>query len=188
MQDKSLYSIISDHLGISLKQVSATIKLIDEGATVPFISRYRKEATMGLDEVEIENIKNTTSKFRELEKRKLSILDTIKEQGKGNLYFRLMYILEEKAAEETVEYYVGYNVESECMEQRRIDENPCFFYINKYDNLVLKGEDGIDYEIVWDSGNLDFADTWPCANVYYEDNSHLEYIHLKPMLKPVGPL
>jgi uncharacterized protein len=82
MQDKSLYSIISDHLGISLKQVSATIKLIDEGATVPFISRYRKEATMGLDEVEIENIKNTTSKFRELEKRKLSILDTIKEQGK----------------------------------------------------------------------------------------------------------
>ena len=112
---------------------------------------------------------------------------TIKEQGKGNLYFRLMYILEEKAAEETVEYYVGYNVESECMEQRRIDENPCFFYINKYDNLVLKGEDGIDYEIVWD-GNLDFADTWPCANVYYEDNSHLEYIHLKPMLKPVGPL
>ncbi|MEI6880312.1 MAG: Tex family protein [Bacteroidota bacterium] len=82
MQDKSLYSIISNHLGISLKQVSATIKLIDEGATVPFISRYRKEATMGLDEVEIENIKNTTSKFRELEKRKLSILDTIKEQGK----------------------------------------------------------------------------------------------------------
>jgi uncharacterized protein len=82
MQDKSLYSIISNHLGISLKQVSATTKLIDEGATVPFISRYRKEATMGLDEVEIENIKNTTSKFRELEKRKLSILETIKEQGK----------------------------------------------------------------------------------------------------------
>jgi uncharacterized protein len=82
MQDKSLYSIISNHLGISLKQVSATIKLIDEGATIPFISRYRKEATMGLDEVEIENIKNTTSKFRELEKRKLSILETIKEQGK----------------------------------------------------------------------------------------------------------
>jgi uncharacterized protein len=82
MQDKSLYSIISNHLGISLKQISATIKLIDEGATVPFISRYRKEATMGLDEVEIENIKNTTSKFRELEKRKLSILETIKEQGK----------------------------------------------------------------------------------------------------------
>jgi uncharacterized protein len=72
MQDKSLYSIISNHLGISLKQVSATIKLIDEGATVPFISRYRKEATMGLDEVEIEKIKNTTNKFRELEKRKLS--------------------------------------------------------------------------------------------------------------------
>lgn len=82
MQDKSLYSIISNHLGISLKQVSAAIKLIDEGATVPFISRYRKEATMGLDEVEIENIKNTTSKFRDLEKRKLSILETIKEQGK----------------------------------------------------------------------------------------------------------
>ena len=119
----------------------------------------------------------------------------IKEQGKGNRYFRLMYILEEKpttkqeekADEETVEYYVGYNVETECMEQRLIDENPCFFYINKWDNLVLKGEDGIDYEIVWD-GNLDFADTWPCANVYYEDNSHLEYIHLKPVVKPVGPL
>lgn len=74
--------LVASALGLTLQQVAATMKLIDGGATVPFISRYRKEATQGLDEVAIENISLTSIKVRELEERKVYVLDVIREQGK----------------------------------------------------------------------------------------------------------
>ena len=74
-------SFISKSLSISEKQVSITINLLEEKATVPFISRYRKEMTGGLDEVQIEKIQIAFLKFKELEKRKKTILNTISEQG-----------------------------------------------------------------------------------------------------------
>lgn len=74
--------IIATELGIHPNQVEATIRLIDEGATTPFIARYRKELTHSLDEVHIENIRNLHTRYAELIKRKQSILDTIQEQGK----------------------------------------------------------------------------------------------------------
>jgi protein Tex len=73
--------IISENLGITTFQVEKTIKLLNEGATIPFISRYRKEATGGLDEVEVGAIKDQSEKYEEIEKRKLTILSTIEEQG-----------------------------------------------------------------------------------------------------------
>lgn len=76
-----LPSIISDELNIPRKSVNATIKLLDEGATIPFISRYRKEATGSLDEVAIHNIKLKTEALRELIKRKEYILGVISESG-----------------------------------------------------------------------------------------------------------
>jgi uncharacterized protein len=82
MSDNTIYSLIANTIGITYKQVVSTVQLLDEGATVPFISRYRKEMTYGLDEVQIEKVKLTTEQFRELEKRKKYILDTITEQGK----------------------------------------------------------------------------------------------------------
>ena len=63
-------SLISKSLNLSFKNVENVITLFSEGATIPFISRYRKEATGGLDEVEIGNIKNLNESFTELEKRK----------------------------------------------------------------------------------------------------------------------
>jgi uncharacterized protein len=75
-------SIIAAELNISERQVRSTLKLLDEGATVPFISRYRKEATGSLDEVEILNIRNLSEKYTELDKRKEAILRSIEEQGK----------------------------------------------------------------------------------------------------------
>ena len=75
-------SIIAAELNISERQVRSTLKLLDEGATVPFISRYRKEATGSLDEVEILNIRNLSEKFTDLDKRKEAILKSIEEQGK----------------------------------------------------------------------------------------------------------
>lgn len=75
-------SIVSKALNISEKQVANTIKLLEEGATIPFISRYRKEMTGALDEVQIASINDTLNKFKEIEKRKTTILSTIEEQGK----------------------------------------------------------------------------------------------------------
>lgn len=73
---------ISQLLNISDVQVSSVIELLDEGATIPFIARYRKELTGSLDEVAIGNIHQENEKLKELLKRKASILDTIEKQGK----------------------------------------------------------------------------------------------------------
>lgn len=78
----NFYRMIADTLGTSEKQVSQTLKLLGDGATIPFISRYRKEATGGLDEVQIEAIRTQYEKLNETAKRKETILGTIEEQGK----------------------------------------------------------------------------------------------------------
>ncbi|MFZ4798882.1 MAG: Tex-like N-terminal domain-containing protein, partial [Bacteroidia bacterium] len=82
MHENDFISIIANQLGIQQKQVIATIKLLKEGGTVPFIARYRKEHTNALDEVQIENIRLLNLKFTDLVKRKISIIETIREQGK----------------------------------------------------------------------------------------------------------
>jgi uncharacterized protein len=77
-----IHSLISKSLGLSLKSVENTVKLLEGGATIPFISRYRKEATGGLDEVQVGDIKTQHEQYCELEKRKEFILKTISEQEK----------------------------------------------------------------------------------------------------------
>lgn len=76
------HKMISNLLGISERQIDSTLRLLGEGATIPFISRYRKEATGGLDEVQIEQIKEQHDKLCDIAKRKETILATISEQGK----------------------------------------------------------------------------------------------------------
>ncbi len=73
---------ITQQTNIPERQVRATIQLFEEGATLPFIARYRKEATGGLDEVQIGAIKDTWQKQQEVEKRRESILRSIDDQGK----------------------------------------------------------------------------------------------------------
>ncbi len=77
-----IHQLISKQLNLSLKSVQNTIALLNEGATIPFISRYRKEVTGALDEVQISDIKSLNDKFIELEKRKQTILSSIEEQEK----------------------------------------------------------------------------------------------------------
>ena len=74
--------IISKELSITQKQVSTTLALLDEGATIPFISRYRKEMTGSLDEVQITAIRDRIQQLRDLDKRKEAILKSIQDQGK----------------------------------------------------------------------------------------------------------
>lgn len=79
--DKHFQSIASN-LNIAIKQVSATLNLLDEGATVPFISRYRKEATGSLDEVQVAAIRDLAQQLRELDKRREAILKSLEELQK----------------------------------------------------------------------------------------------------------
>ena len=75
-------SLISKSLSIGAKQVENTIKLLEEGATIPFISRYRKEMTGSLDELQVGAVSDMLSKLKEIEKRKATILSTIEQQEK----------------------------------------------------------------------------------------------------------
>lgn len=74
--------LIAAELKLPIHRIENTLKLLTEGATIPFISRYRKEATGGLDEVQISDIHTRYEKLCELAKRKETILSTIEEQGK----------------------------------------------------------------------------------------------------------
>lgn len=73
---------IKDELGIRLDQVEATVKLIDEGNTIPFIARYRKEVTGSLDDEQLRNLHERLQYLRNLEEKKAQVLSSIEEQGK----------------------------------------------------------------------------------------------------------
>jgi len=73
---------IAQELGVTDRQVTATVELLDDGATVPFLARYRKEVTGGLDEVVITSIRDRVAQLRELDKRRIAILSSLEEQGK----------------------------------------------------------------------------------------------------------
>ena len=77
-----LTKIIADRLHLAERAVENTLELLDGGATIPFISRYRKERTGGLDEVQIAAISAENDRLKDLQKRKETILKTIADQGK----------------------------------------------------------------------------------------------------------
>ena len=77
-----LIDIIVQETGISLEQVSAVISLLDEGNTIPFVARYRKEATNGLDEIQLRAVQKQMQTQRNLQDRRKTILSSIEQQGK----------------------------------------------------------------------------------------------------------
>nr|WP_293991953.1 Tex family protein [uncultured Fusobacterium sp.] len=79
---EKIFNLVSKGLNIPIERVKNTIQLLDDGATVPFISRYRKEVTGNLDEVQIGNILEKVNYLRNLEKRKEEVIRLIEEQGK----------------------------------------------------------------------------------------------------------
>ena len=78
----NIENVIAQELGISPRQVAAVVALVDEGNTIPFIARYRKEATGGLDDVTLRDLDERLTYLRTLEARKADVLRTIDEQGK----------------------------------------------------------------------------------------------------------
>jgi len=81
MED-AIYQRIAEELGVRTGQVRAAARLLDEGATVPFVARYRKEATGGLDDTQLRALEGRLAYLRELEARRETILDSIRAQGK----------------------------------------------------------------------------------------------------------
>lgn len=93
---------IAQELNIRQNSVNNTVELLKDGATIPFIARYRKEKTDGLDETQIKNIKERFDYYVELQKRKETILQTIKEQGKltPELEKEIVFCLEKQKLED----------------------------------------------------------------------------------------
>ncbi len=79
---KSIEQRIAEELGVREQQIKAAVELLDGGATVPFIARYRKEATGALDDTQLRTLEERLRYLRELEERRKAILDSIAEQGK----------------------------------------------------------------------------------------------------------
>jgi uncharacterized protein len=73
---------IAEELGVREQQVEATVALLDGGATVPFVARYRKEITGALDDAQLRNLEERLNYLRELEERRIAILNSVREQGK----------------------------------------------------------------------------------------------------------
>ncbi|MBR4787335.1 MAG: RNA-binding transcriptional accessory protein [Bacteroidales bacterium] len=82
MITRNYAQLIAQEMNLTQEQVQNTLVLLDGGATIPFISRYRKEATGSLDEVQIGQIRDLRNRWVELDKRRAAILDSIREQGK----------------------------------------------------------------------------------------------------------
>jgi len=73
---------IAEELGVREQQIEATVTLLDGGATVPFVARYRKEITGGLDDAQLRTLEERLTYLRELEERRVAILNSVREQGK----------------------------------------------------------------------------------------------------------
>lgn len=78
----SIANRIAGEIGVAVRQVEAAVTLLDEGATVPFIARYRKEVTGGLDDIQLRYLEERLVYLRELEERRAVVLKSIEEQGK----------------------------------------------------------------------------------------------------------
>ena len=87
-----IFELIASELNVKALQVDAAVALLDEGATVPFISRYRKEVTGGLDDSQMRHLEERLRYLRELEERKQSVLNSIEEQGKLTEELRLQIV------------------------------------------------------------------------------------------------
>ncbi|MBL8386565.1 MAG: RNA-binding transcriptional accessory protein [Burkholderiales bacterium] len=82
MSVPSVETRVAEQLGVALPRVAAAVRLIDEGASVPFIARYRKEATGGLDDTQLRTLEERLAYLRELDARRIAILAAIEAQGK----------------------------------------------------------------------------------------------------------
>lgn len=143
-------TLISKELGIAVRQVEATIGLLDEGCSIPFISRYRKERTGSLDEVQIANISDKNDKYHELEQRKQTVLSTIEEQGKLTLELRKR-IDECWNATELEDIYAPYKpkrrTRAEMARQKGLEPLAVFLLKQTYEDVERKAREFVNKDV-----------------------------------------
>jgi uncharacterized protein len=120
---------IQSQISVPENQILAAQKLFDEGATIPFIARYRKEKTGGLDEVELEKLQKAFKRFDELESRKKYILQTIEEQGK---------LTQELKAKISI-----------CMDEQVLEDLYLPFKVKRKTRAVIAREKGLEPLAEW---------------------------------------
>ncbi|WGZ92487.1 MAG: Tex family protein [Candidatus Thiothrix putei] len=104
---QSILSRIATELAVQEQQVASAVALLDEGSTVPFIARYRKEKTGGLDDTQLRYLETRLGSLRELEKRRETVLHSIREQGKLNPELE-QQILQAQTRTELEDIYLPY--------------------------------------------------------------------------------
>lgn len=149
MLNSSFASIIGNELSIAERQVLAVLKLLDEGCTIPFISRYRKEATGSLDDVQVAAISDRNDRLVEIEKRKQTILSTIESQGKLTEVLRRR-IEGSWNPTELEDIYAPYKpkkrTRAEIARQKGLQPLADFLLRQTRDDIFLKAENFIDSE------------------------------------------
>lgn len=137
---------ISENLNINEWQVSSVEKLLSEGATIPFISRYRKEATGELDEVQVNSVKELLEKYEELNKRKAAVIKSLKESGNYSEELNKKISLAESLAE-VEDIYLPYKPKRKTrgVKAREAGLEPLAMDILK--NRAFDVESFINYEI-----------------------------------------
>lgn len=132
---EKIIKIISRDLKIPVEKVTSTINLLDEGATVPFISRYRKEVTGNLDEVQIGDILTKVSYLRSLEKRKEEVIRLIEEQDKLTEELKLQ-IEKAEILQEIEDIYFPYRkkkkTKADIAKEKGLEALAKFFYTTTY--------------------------------------------------------
>ncbi len=119
---EKIFQQIRSELNIQLNQVSATVNLLDDGATVPFIARYRKEITQSLNDTQLRTIEERLYYLRELEERKKSILKAI--EGQGKLTEALKSMIQEASTKTKLEdLYLPYKSKKQTKGQLAIEAN-----------------------------------------------------------------
>ena len=142
--------IIAQRLGISLPQVQGTVRLLREGATIPFISRYRKEATGSLDELQVGAIKEQLDRLTELEARRQTVLATIEGQGKltGELRKRIEECWD---AVELEDIYLPYKpkrkTRAEAARQKGLEPLAMILMLQRENNLSAKASAFVKGEV-----------------------------------------
>ena len=137
---EKIYKIVAEELKIPVDKVENTIKLLDDGATIPFVARYRKEITGNLDEVQIGDILQKVEYLRNLEERKEEVIRLIEEQGKLTEELRNS-IIEAKILQEVEDIYFPYRkkkkTKADIAKERGLEPlSEKFYSLNNLEEII----------------------------------------------------
>ena len=149
---EKIFINVAEELKISVDKIESTMKLLDEGATIPFVARYRKEVTGNLDEVQIGNILQKVEYLRNLEERKEEVIRLIEEQGKLTDEIK-KNIEEAKILQEVEDIYFPYRkkkkTKADIAKERGLEPlSEKFYSLNNLEEIEIAAKDFITEEVL----------------------------------------